>query len=128
MEMSHQELVPFSSTQFGVKTTFTDPTGTRMIELISGGYVDEVTESYDNLLVEGTREVAGAAATILVGTLLSVTVRVVLWQSPNTAEPCDLHALLASDLPRDQFDDVLTGVTITDTPQPHPTAQPVPPK
>lgn len=119
MELSERELVPFSRTQLGVNTVFSDATGaaepsshSRRIEVVSGGYVDELTESYDNLRPIETVSVAGQGVTLLAGSLLSSTVNVVIWRQLGVAPPCDVHAVLATNLSKQQFKAVVKSVQV----------------
>ena len=119
MEVSERELVPFSSTQFGVNTVFSDTTGaaeassrSRRIEVVSGGYVDELTESYDDLRPIETVSVTGQPVTLLAGSLLSSTVHVAIWRQPGIAPPCDVHAVLATNLSKQQFKAVVKSVHV----------------
>jgi hypothetical protein len=119
MEVSERELVPFSSTQLGVNTVFSDTTGaaepssrSRRIEVVSGGYVDELTESYDDLRPIETVSVTGQPVTLLAGSLLSSTVNVVIWRQPGVAPPCDVHAVLATNLSKQQFKAVVKSVRV----------------
>jgi hypothetical protein len=119
MEQSERKLVPFSSTQLGVNTVFSDTTGaaepssrSRRIEVVSGGYVDELTESYDDLRPIETVSVTGQPVTHLAGSLLSSTVNVVIWRQPGVAPPCDVHAVLATNLSKQQFKAVVKSVRV----------------
>jgi hypothetical protein len=119
MELSERELVPFSSTQLGVNSVFSDITGaaepssrSRRIEVVSGGYVDELTESYDDLRPTETVSVTGQPVTLLAGSFLSSTVNVVIWRQPGVAPPCDVHAVLATNLPKQQFKAVVKSVQV----------------
>jgi hypothetical protein len=110
MELSDRELVPFSSTKLGVNTVFSDitetagpPSRSRTIEVVSGGYVDDLTESYDDLRPIRTISVAGQPVSLLAGSLLTSTVKVVIWRQPGVAPPCDVHAVLATNLSNEQF-------------------------
>jgi hypothetical protein len=123
MAVSDRELVPFSSAQLGVNTVISDPTGTaeppsdsRMIEVVSGGYVDELTESYDDLRPAGTISVAGQPVSLLAGSLLTSTVGVVIWRQPGVAPPCDVHAVLAMNLSKQQFKAVVKSVRVDHSP------------
>jgi hypothetical protein len=117
MGVSERKLVPFSSTQLGVNTVISDATEaarassrSRMIEVVSGGYVDELTESYDNLRLAGTVSVTGQPVDLLAGSFLTSTVKVAIWRQPGVAPPCDVHAVLATNLSKQQFKAILTSV------------------
>jgi hypothetical protein len=119
MHVSDRELVPFSSTQLGVNAVISDATGTaeppsasRMIEIVSGGYVDELAESYDDLRPVGTISVTGQPVSLLAGSLLTSTVKLVIWRQPGVAPPCDVHAILATNLSKEQFKAVVQSVRV----------------
>lgn len=119
MEVTERELVPFSSTQLGVNTVISDAadaaersSGSRTIEVVSGGYVDELTESYDDLQPVGTISVTGQPVSLLAGSLLSSTVKLVIWRQPEVAPPCDVHAVLATNLSKQQFKAVVESVRV----------------
>jgi hypothetical protein len=118
MEVTERELVPFSSTQLGVNTVISDADAaerssrSRTIEVVSGGYVDELTESYDDLQPVGTISVTGQPVSLLAGSLLSSTVKLVIWRQPEVAPPCDVHAVLATNLSKQQFKAVVESVRV----------------
>jgi hypothetical protein len=119
MDVSERELVPFSSSQLGMNTVISDTADdgepsarSRTIEVVSGGYVDELTESYDDLRPVGTISVAGQPVTLLAGSLLSATVKVVIWRQPRVAPPCDVHAVLATNLSKQQFKAVVASIRV----------------
>jgi hypothetical protein len=119
MEVSERELLPFSSTQLGMNTVISDTADaaepsarSRTIEVVSGGYVDELTESYDDLRPAGTISVTGQPVTLLAGSLLNATVKVVIWRQPGVVPPCDVHAVLATNLSMQQFKAVVESVRI----------------
>jgi hypothetical protein len=118
MEVSERELTPFSSTQLGVSTVLSDTADaepsarSRTIEVVSGGYVDELTESYDNLRPVETISVTGERVSLLAGSLLNSTVNVVIWRQPGVTPPCDVHAVLATNLSMQQFKAVVESVRV----------------
>jgi hypothetical protein len=121
MQVSERELVPFGPTQLGVNTVISDATGTaeppsRMIEVVSGGYVDELTENYDNLRQAGTVSVMGQPVSLLAGSLLNSTVKLIIWREPEVAPPCDVHAVLATNLSMQQFKGVVKSVRVKHSP------------
>jgi hypothetical protein len=120
MHVSERELVPFSSTKLGVNTVISEATGaaepqSRTIEVVSGGYVDELTESYDNLRPAGTVSVMGKPVSLLAGSLLTSTVKLVIWREPGVAPPCDVHAVLATNVSMQQFKAVAKSVQLKDS-------------
>lgn len=121
MEVSERELVPFSSTQLGTNTLITDTADgaepssrSRTIEVVSGGFVDELTESYDDLRPVETISVTGERVSLLAGSLLNSTVNVVIWRQPGVAPPCDVHAVLATNMSKQQFKAVVQSVRVDD--------------
>jgi hypothetical protein len=119
MEVSERELVPFSSTQLGMNTVISETDDaaepsprSRTIEVVSGGYVDELTESYDNLRPVGTISVTGQPVSLLAGSLLNSTVQLVIWRQPGVAPPCDVHAVLTTNLSKQRFKEVVESVRV----------------
>ena len=93
VEQSSRELVGFSPTLLGVHTTWTGAGIT--VETVAGGYVDDLTEPYDDLTVTGQMTVAGGIdADVMRGTLRGNPVLTVVWRDPAEPVPCDVHALL----------------------------------
>jgi hypothetical protein len=88
-----RELVGFSPTLLGVQTTWAGNGFTA--ETVAGGYVDDLTEAYDDLHVVGTLPLdRGVEAEVLHGRLLDDQVLVAVWRDPTEDVPCDVHALL----------------------------------
>jgi hypothetical protein len=91
---THRELVPFSPTLLGVHTSWAGDGLT--VEALAGGYVDELTEPYDDLGPAGAMSLAhGVEAEVLRGRAqAAVPVLFVLWREPSVEPPCDVHVLL----------------------------------
>jgi hypothetical protein len=106
-ELSDRELIPFSPAVVGVETTYSSGVDRQEIQLLSGGYADEVTETYDNLTPVRNLRVLDADAVILSGSLLTNSVRIVLWRAPASTAPCDLHAAIGLNISDDQFDRIV---------------------
>jgi len=113
--LANRALTEFSSTLVGVESTYTNGKGDQTIQIMSGGYADEVTERYDNLLPLGTVKVAGLDGDVVQGSLLTSTVRLVFWQLPSIAPPCGLHVLVATNVPDDVYQAAIAGISV---PQP----------
>jgi hypothetical protein len=103
-----RELVPYSPTVMGVEATFKDEA--RMIQLISGGYLDDVLEAYDDLHPLPTVDMNGAQATAMTGESLSGTVHVAVWKQPAAFEPCGLRVVLTHGFDDPAFFDLLAAV------------------
>lgn len=93
-------LVPFSSTILGVDATWADDRAARSIEVLDGGYVDDITEPYDNLRPVAGTTVGGTAVTVLTTVFLRRPVYLGYWRQPGVARPCDVHAVVTIGLPR----------------------------
>ena len=93
IEQSSHQLVPFGPTILGVQSTWQGAGFS--VETVAGGYVDDLTEPYDNLATTGKIPLQGdPQAEIMRGTLQSRRVLVVLWRDSSEQVPCDVHAFL----------------------------------
>jgi len=90
-----RELVGFSPTLLGVQSTWAGDGFTA--ETVAGGYVDDLTEAYDDLHVVATLPLhRDVEAEVLRGRLLDDQVLVAVWRDPDEDVPCDVHALLVT--------------------------------
>jgi hypothetical protein len=103
-----RRLVPYSAEVQGVEETFAR--AEQQLELVSGGYFDELTERYDDLVERGTATVRGATATLLSGHDLNGTVEIALWRETGQP-PCDAHAVVGLKVNRAEFDTVIGTLT-----------------
>lgn len=104
-----RELVAFSPTLLGVETTWAGDGFTA--ETVAGGYVDDLTEAYDDLRPTGTMTVQGGAeAEILRGRLLGDSVVVAVWRDPAFDVPCDVRALVITGAERTTEEELLDGL------------------
>jgi len=93
IEQTRRELVPFTPTLLGVHTMWAGDGVTA--ETSAGGYVDDLTEPYDDLNSAGSMTLAhGAAAEVLRGHAQEAPLLVLLWREPGVEPPCDVHAVL----------------------------------
>ncbi len=93
IEQTHRELVPFSPTLLGVHAMWAGDGVT--VETSAGGYVDDLTEPYDDLSPAGSMTLAhGAEAEVLRGHAQEAPLLVLLWREPSVKPPCDVHAVL----------------------------------
>jgi hypothetical protein len=113
IELADRALTEFSSTLVGVETTYSNSAGDQTIQIMSGGYADEITESYDNLLSVDSVEVAGVGGDVLEGSLLTSKVRLVFWQVPGVESPCGMHVLIATNVPDAVFEAAVAGIGVT---------------
>jgi len=88
-----RQLVGFSPTLLGVETTWAGDGFTA--ETVAGGYIDDLTEPYDDLQPTGSLTLTdGVKADVMHGKFQGVRVVVVIWRDPSEGVPCDMHALL----------------------------------
>lgn len=104
-----RELQPLSSTLFGVEAVYDDG-GRRSVTVITGGYLDDVLEAYDDLAVVDRLDTKVGRVTVLDGTLLSDTVRVAYWRATDVAAPCDVRAVFAVNVAERPFGRMLAGL------------------
>lgn len=92
---TERNLVGFSPTVLGVDTEYSAANGITA-ETVSGGYVDDLTEPYDDLIVTGHLRLPGNSrlGDVMHGSLQGVPVDLVTWRESNLDKPCDVHALL----------------------------------
>lgn len=107
LEPLDRVLVPYSNTLLGVETVW--GTSNQRIRVISGGYLDDVLEAYDNLAETGRTRIRNSEATVLETKLLEVPVQVAVWRE-NEDPPCDTHAVIATGLSAEEFNRQLTFV------------------
>jgi hypothetical protein len=109
LEQTSRELIPWSPILLGVDTTWRGDGYT--VETVSGGYVDELTEPYDDLRPTGTRSLQGdPEAQILHGSFQTSPVLLVLWRVSSQAVPCDVHAFLVEGADAATEDLLLQGL------------------
>jgi hypothetical protein len=57
----------------------------------------------------------GKPVSLLAGSLLTSTVKLVIWREPGVAPPCDVHAVLATNVSMQQFKAVAKSVQLKDS-------------
>jgi hypothetical protein len=109
IEQTRRELVGFAPTVLGVETTWAG--GGISVQTVAGGYVDDITEPFDDLTVVGHRSLSGGIeAEVLRGSLQEMPVLVVVWRDPSVQVPCDVHALVAVGADGAREAEVLAGL------------------
>ena len=109
LEQTSRELVGYSPTLLGVESSWTGPGIT--VRTVAGGYVDDLTEPFDDLTITGYLQLAsGIEAEVLHGSLQESPVLAVLWRDPSEEVPCDVHVLLAVGAGAEQEQQVLDGL------------------
>ena len=92
--MTNRVLVPFSGVLLGVETKYRGDNGI-FVETRSGGYVDDITEPYDDLRVIQHQAVGtDPSAEVMRGLYKGDPVTLVMWRESLVAKPCDVHVLL----------------------------------
>lgn len=107
---SDRELVPLRTDLLGVEATYSDETEERVVVLVSGGYLDDVLEAYDDLAPMGGVAVRGSNATVLAGEFLGQPAHASYWREGGIDAPCDVHAVLSRGLTSQEFQQVLAGL------------------
>ncbi len=107
LEPLDRRLVPFSQTLLGVETVW--GAETKRVRLVSGGYLDDVLEAYDDLESWDERRVRDSDATLLRSMLLDDLVLVAVWRE-GVEPPCDAHALIATGLTEVEFEEQLESI------------------
>jgi hypothetical protein len=106
---SRRDLVGYSPTLLGIDTEWTNDQGVS-VESVAGGYMDDITEPYDDLAQTGTIPLPNAQADVLHGTLQDTRVMVVIWRDTTIQAPCDVQALLVLGADPDTENLVLHGL------------------
>lgn len=87
-------LVPLAPQVLGSEQSFEFDNA--RITLISGGYFDDITEPFDDLVVDDHFDIRGSTADVLRGQYLDEVITVVLWRESSTPVPCDAHAAIVA--------------------------------
>lgn len=95
-----RKLVPYSADLLGVETTFGD--GDKRVRLISGGYLDDAFEPYDDMTEFGSMTIRNSEALLLSSSLLGKPVWAAVWREA-VDPPCDAHAIIATGLSDQEF-------------------------
>lgn len=104
-----RQLVGFGPTLLGLQSTWAGDGFTA--ETVAGGYVDDLTEAYDDLHVTGSLTLRpGVEADVLHGRLLNKGLFLVIWRDPAEEVPCDVHALLVTGADATQEEALLRGL------------------
>ena len=108
-ELVDRTLVGFGPTTLGVEEAYERDGAT--MEVVSGGYFDEVTEAFDTLEIVGKASVRGGDADVLAGPYQDSTVHIALWREPGIEVPCDAHAIIVTGVTEQQFFNMLTTLS-----------------
>lgn len=102
-------LVPYSRTILGVEATYEDDQG-RTLTVVSGGYLDDITETYDELEPAGRIKLGDSNADLLEGLHLGVPIAVAyrLGSSP----PCSTLAAVAIGFSTEEFVELSRAMTL----------------
>ncbi len=108
LSLSDRTLVPYSRTLLGVEAEYAGSAGS--VSVISGGYLDDHLEPYDDLEPLSERIVLGRDASVLAGSFIDAAVLVAVWKEPGLTVPCGTRAVVAVGLDEDQFHEILDGL------------------
>jgi len=110
MDLVDRSLVPYSRTLLGIEAEYKG--AGRNLSLVSGGYLDDIMEGYDDLLPAGSRDLLGGRARLLSGAYLDRSVRAALVTETDAIVPCGTRAIIGVGFTREEFETVLSGLTI----------------
>lgn len=108
MSMADRTLVPYSSTLMGVETEY--ESSTSFLAVISGGYLDDHLEPYDDLEPIGERNVLGRRASVVAGSFIDAAVLAAVWEEPGLTVPCGTRAVIAIGMETAQFHEILDAL------------------
>jgi hypothetical protein len=103
-------LVPFSPSVLGVDAIWANSASTRSIEMLDGGYVDDITEPYDGLHPAAAVMVQGKSVTVLTTVFLKRQVFLGYWRQQEVAAPCNVHAIVTLGLSGGEFNAVVRSL------------------
>ena len=102
-------LVPYTRTILGVEATYEDDQGRTLI-LVSGGYLDDITEAFDNLEPSGSMKLGDVAADTLSGSFLGAPIEVAY--RLGTDPPCSTLAVVAIGFSSEELVELARGMTL----------------
>lgn len=108
MSMTDRTLVPYSSTLLGVETEYEGSNS--FVAVISGGYLDDHLEPYDDLEPIGERTVLGRPASVLAGSFIDAAVLAAVWDEPGLTVPCGTRAVIAIGMETARFYEMLDAL------------------
>lgn len=108
LEPVERELVGYGPQVLGVVETYA--ADDLEVLVVSGGYLDDIAEPYDELAPRRLTTIRGVEAEVLTGTLLDRPVQFVAWREPAHTAPCGTHALIATGVSPPVFDRILSGI------------------
>lgn len=96
-----RELIPFSPTMLGVETKYGE--GDKLVRVVSGGYLDDLFEAFDDLELSGTAVIRDSTAELLATDFLGSQVFVAVWTEESLPSPCGPHALISLGYTESEF-------------------------
>ena len=108
--ISDRRLVPLSQEVLGVEAEYRGDVG--YLRLVSGGYLDDILEPYDNLKVVGSGTVLGDRADISEGSFVGIPVHAATWHALNLEAPCATRVLVAVGIPASDFNSIIEHLDV----------------
>lgn len=105
LSMADRNLVPYSRTLMGVETEYEGSIG--FVTVISGGYLDDHLEPYDDLEPIAERLILGRTASVLAGSFIDQAVLAAVWEEPGLTIPCGTRAVVSVGMDADRFHEIL---------------------
>lgn len=109
IELTDRALVPLSRTLLGVEAEYEGTEG--IINVVSGGFLDDQIEAYDDLLpVDDISVLGGHRAELQSGTFFGEPVLLATWKDPALDPLCQLRAVVTVGLDLAEFRTILAGL------------------
>jgi hypothetical protein len=116
IELIDRNLVPYSPTLLGVEAEYESESAN--VVIVSGGYLDDQLEAYDDLLPVGDIQTIGdRRAEYLSGVFGNRSVQAAIWDEPSLQVPCSTRAVIAVGITQDEFVTLLAGLGTRQPPQ-----------
>jgi hypothetical protein len=110
MVLDDRSLVPFSRTLLGVLAEYSDAANDAHLFVVSGGFLDDHLEPYDDLVLLDEVSLDGEDAQLVVGSFLERPVYAATWSATRLMPPCDTRAVISVGLAEEDFRAVLSGL------------------
>jgi len=110
IELADRRLVPFSDTLLGVDAEYLGDDV--FLQFVSGGYLDDLLEPYDDLALLNTTRAGGEPADLLGGSFVGSPVFVVTWRASDLDPPCSTRAVVAVGLDQSDFEEIVDRIMV----------------
>jgi hypothetical protein len=109
LELTDRVLIPYSRTLLGVEAEYEGSDG--VLTVVSGGFLDDQIEAYDNLLpIDDIPVIGGHTAELHSGTFFDEPVLMATWKDPGLDPLCQLRAVVTVGLELAEFRTIIAGL------------------